>query len=42
MLVRFHFCAVLRLTATVSVSSAGAGVRIDRSPGNARNSASST
>ena len=42
MVFRFHFCAVASLTATVSVSLAGDGVRIDRSPGSTRNNASST
>ena len=42
MVLRFHLCAVSSVTATVSLSSAGDGVRIDRSPGSARNSASST
>ena len=42
MLLRFHFFAVSELTATVSLSSAGDGFRIDRSPGSARNSASRT
>ena len=41
MVLRFHFCAVASVTATVSLSSAGDGFRIDRSPGSARNSASS-
>ena len=42
MVLRFHFCAVGWLTARCPVSSAGDGVRIDRSPGSARSSASST
>ena len=42
MVLRFHFWAVAWVTATVSVSFAGDGVRIDKSPGNARIRASST
>ena len=33
MVLRFHFLAVASVTVTVSVSFAGDGVRIDRSPG---------
>ena len=39
---RFHFCAVASVTARVSLSSAGDGYRIDRSPGSALSSPSST
>ena len=42
MVLRFHFCAVAAVTATVSTSAAGDGVSIDRSPGSARNNANST
>jgi hypothetical protein len=42
MVLRFHFLAVASVTATVSWSLAGDGVRIDRSPGSTRCNASST
>ena len=42
MVLRFHFVAVSRVTATVSVSAAGDGVRMDRSPGSAFSNASTT
>ena len=42
MLVRFHFFAVASVTVTVSLSLAGDGVSIARSPGSARYNSRST